>query len=340
MSATTPNQWKSPAQRRGGGKRKPLSCLACRNHKLRCDRRVPCGTCVRHHREDQCRQNPAPAPPPARRRSNKRISLSSGIPSSSSRKSSSLVVSAPDDVTDRHEQETPGSNPSSGVGGSSAIHTAGVDSFRRDDRTEHVQIPAPSSVSDGLSLLATFDMQQPSPWPSLPQLLAEAAREDPSSSAWSAMIDPQSRRKLAQQQLSSVIPSRPQCDLLLNFFLEHVNWLFQTVHEPSFRREYARFWDDNDDAGTTSWTAADFVWLSLLLTMLSVGAMYVPLEAVDVVGIPRRGIRNLAHVWHVASLHALRGGEYESRPCLVQLQTFAITQLYWYATNQIEVLNS
>ncbi|KAI9896884.1 hypothetical protein N3K66_007906 [Trichothecium roseum] len=342
MSETTHNQRKPPVQRRGGGKRKPLSCLACRNHKLRCDRRVPCGTCVRHHREDQCRQNPAPAPPPAPRRSNKMARPSSGIPSSPSRKSSPLARTAADDVTHHHEQETQGSNLSSGAGGSSSSHITGVDSFQRYNRTEHMQLPVSSSVSDGLSLLATFDMQQPSPWPSLPQLLAEATRQDPSSSSWSAMIDPQSRRKLAQQQLSSVIPSRPQCDLLLNFFLEHVNWLFQTVHEPSFRREYARFWDDNDDddACIRPWTGVDLVWLSLLLTMLSVGAMYVPLEAVDVIGIPRRAIRNLAHVWHMASLHALRGGEYESRPCLVQLQTFAITQLYWYATNQIEVLNS
>ncbi|KAF7557379.1 hypothetical protein G7Z17_g738 [Cylindrodendrum hubeiense] len=46
--------------RRGGGKRTPLSCLACRQHKLRCDRRVPCGTCIHYRREAQCHENPAP----------------------------------------------------------------------------------------------------------------------------------------------------------------------------------------------------------------------------------------------------------------------------------------
>ena len=119
----------------------------------------------------------------------------------------------------------------------------------------------------------------------------------------------------------------------LNYFLEHINWIFQVVHEPSFRREYAQFWEQT--MGQTN-----LIWTSLLFTILSVSALHVPLEAVDVVGFPRHAIRNLAHVWHMASLHALRAGDYEAKPCLVQLQTFSTTQLYWYATNQIEILNS
>lgn len=38
-----------------------LSCLPCRVHKLRCDRRVPCHTCTRYRRESECHQHPAPA---------------------------------------------------------------------------------------------------------------------------------------------------------------------------------------------------------------------------------------------------------------------------------------
>ncbi|KAH6610107.1 transcription factor [Trichoderma cornu-damae] len=55
-----------------------------------------------------------------------------------------------------------------------------------------------------------------------------------------------------------------------------------------------------------------------------------------------RGSRSadLAHVWHRASHQALMAGDFESRPCIVQLQTFSITQFYWYATNEIDALNS
>lgn len=197
---------------------------------------------------------------------------------------------------------------------------------------DHQRLASPCSVTDGLSVLAAFDMERTT-WPSLPRLLAQAARGEQTTPAWRAMIDSQFRRRLSQRQLSSVLPSRPQCDLLLNFFLEHVNWIFQTVHEPSFRREYARFWEDGLEQ-------TDLIWSSLLFTMISVSALYVPVEAMDVVGLPREATRNLAHIWHLASLHALRAGEFESRPCLTQLQTFSITQLYWYATNQVETLNS
>jgi hypothetical protein len=42
----------------------------------------------------------------------------------------------------------------------------------------------------------------------------------------------------------------------------------------------------------------------------------------------------------LSSRRALRAGDFEARPCLTQLQTFSVTQLYWYATNDIETLNS
>lgn len=308
--------------RRIGGKRKPLSCLACRNHKLRCDRRVPCGTCVRYHREAQCRQNPAPLPPVSGRRR--------------TRKSTTVhIPSPPTDVTHPtigREQICNDFGARDSSPAASEVHSCApdVESSWRDNVTE--RLPGASSIQDGVSLLAAFDMER-SAWPSLRQLLAEASHSHQSSATWDSMVDPQYRRKLAEQQLWSVLPSRPQCDLLLNFFLEHINYLFQTVHEPSFRRDYARFWD-------VSRSPTDFIWTSLLFTILSVSALHVPLEAMDVVGLPRQAIRGLGHIWHLASSHALRAGDHEVRPCLVQLQTFSITQLYWYATNQIEVLNS
>lgn len=314
------------ATRRVGGKRQPLSCLACRKHKLRCDRRVPCGTCVRYRREAQCRQNPAPQRSVTRRsRPSARPQPAEISPASSAPKGGSLNPGTEGGTGDEED----GPDDPRFVTPHGLRASIGLPHVQQD----YQQLPSSCSVSDGLSLLAIFDMERTS-WSSLPQLLARAERKDkPSSSSWRAMIDTQFRRRASQQQLSSVLPSRPQCDLLLNFYLEHINWIFQTVHVPSFRREYARFWDVGMDK-------ADFIWTSLLFTVISVSALYIPLEAVDVVGFPRASIRNLAHIWHLASSHALRAGDYEGKPCLVQLQTFSITMLYWYATNQIEVMNS
>lgn len=197
------------------------------------------------------------------------------------------------------------------------------------------QISQLCSATEGFESLAKLlglSSIMDGPSTSLPQILAEANRVEQISSWWD-FLDPQNRKRLWRQQLSAVLPSRSQCDLLVNYYLEHINWIFQTIHVPSFRREYARFWDSDVHQ-------VDLIWLSLLLTIISVSALYVPLETVEVVGCPRDSIRHLAHVWHLASQHALRAGDYEAWPCLTQLQTFSVTQLYWYATNNIETLNS
>lgn len=307
----------TPKPRRGGGKRKPLSCLACRQHKLRCDRRIPCSTCVRYHREAQCRQNPAPPS----RRGRRRCSVSEQI-------NDENTVSIGQSTRDGTQEDIPPpSLPRV------AVHqtVAAVSNVRQRPQ----QISQLCSATEGFESLAKLlglSSIMDGPSTSLPQILAEANRVEQISSWWD-FLDPQNRKRLWRQQLSAVLPSRSQCDLLVNYYLEHINWIFQTIHVPSFRREYARFWDSDVHQ-------VDLIWLSLLLTIISVSALYVPLETVEVVGCPRDSIRHLAHVWHLASQHALRAGDYEAWPCLTQLQTFSVTQLYWYATNNIETLNS
>ncbi|KAF7560973.1 hypothetical protein G7046_g3185 [Stylonectria norvegica] len=322
--------------RRGGGKRQPLSCLACRQHKLRCDRRVPCSTCIRYRREAQCRQNPAPS----RRRRGVSVSASDqpGFVGDGDGDESAEGVTA-------HENDARlGADEDDEVHARSTVYTHNV---RQQQNQQQYQQPLPQplhppppetelAVSEGFASLARLlglgvAMEGPPP-PSLTQVLAEANRVEQLSSWWS-FLDMHHRKRLWRQQLAAVLPSRSQCDLLTNYYLEHINWIFQIVHVPSFRREYAQFWDEGVDG-------VDLIWLSLLFTVVSVGALYVPLETVEVVGCPRDSIRHLAHVWHLASQHALRAGEYEAKPCLVQLQTFSVTQLYWYATNNIETMNS
>ncbi|KAI1620036.1 fungal-specific transcription factor domain-containing protein [Exophiala viscosa] len=122
-------------------------------------------------------------------------------------------------------------------------------------------------------------------------------------------------------------------DILLTYFIEHINWIFQTVHIPTFRKEYSNFWDGEIEK-------ADLVWMSLLFTILSLSALYIPGDVVELVRLQRGSIRRYADTWHHATRQALQAGNFEEKPTLIQLQTFSVTQLYWYATNNIEVLNS
>ena len=311
----------APAPRlRRGGKRQPLSCLACRQHKLRCDRRIPCSTCVRYRRETQCRQNPAP---PSRKKKGRSVTEQAAL----------------DDEHDSSVQDDLASAPLTRIGSENVQTVGSVSNSQRPqpprERIQSCSAPATegfAALARLLGMNSSMDGTSTSTPTSLPQILAEANRVEQISSWW-AFLDPQNRRRLWQKQLSAVLPSRSQCDLLINYYLDHINWIFQTVHVPSFRREHAQFWDSDVHE-------VDLIWLSLLLTMISVSALYVPLESIEVVGCPRDSIRHLAHVWHLASQHALRAGEYDAKPCLTQLQAFSVTQLYWYATNNIETMNS
>lgn len=294
-------------RRRGGSKRQPLSCLPCRRHKLRCDRHLPCGTCVRYCREIECRLNPAP-------------------PQKTTHRSQVIGALGPSQGAHRDADESP------------------VPSVVTNGETVQVALSNPvtsekqqaSDNLDGfvqhLKLLCSIDIGS-IPSISLPLLLVQTCRRQDRGVLWKTVADSQFRRLLWKQQLAAMLPSRAQCDLLVNFYIEHINWIFQTLHVPSFRRAYSTFWDN--DAGQD-----DFVYLSLLFTILSVSALYVPLEAGSAVGFPAEAIRPLAMAWHNVSQHALRAGDYESQPSIRQLQTFVITQLYWYATNQLDTLNS
>lgn len=135
-----------------------------------------------------------------------------------------------------------------------------------------------------------------------------------------------------KRQLCNLLPSRSQCDMFVLYYTENINWIFQTVHVPSFRKEYAAFWDsDVNDI--------NLIWLSLLLTAMSVSALYLPPSAGEMVGFPAHELRDAAHIWHSASRQALHAGGYEHKPCLTQLQTFGVTQFYWYAMNKTEALS-
>ncbi|KAL7944278.1 fungal-specific transcription factor domain-containing protein [Trichoderma barbatum] len=300
---------------RGG--RKPLSCLACRRHKLKCDRKIPCGTCIRYRREGLCRQNPAPPKRVRDREAVRDIDVDVG---------SELVDAdlADSDAVDE-ALGVPARDPT-------AAASTDVGLVRLRD-----SFKAPGAdIKDTAFFLRTLGLDANTtsiPVSSLSQLLAEIQSAGQPSILWH-MMEGATRRRYWETQLRSALPARSMCDLLLNYYLDHINWIFQITHVPSFRREYEEFWDAGDDH------ELDFIFTALLFTIISVSALYIPPGAVEIFGCPRESIRDLAHVWHRASHQALVAGDFESKPCIAQLQTFSITQFYWYATNGIDALNS
>lgn len=309
------------AKRPQRGGRKPLSCLACRRHKLKCDRKVPCGTCIRYHRETLCRQNPAP---PKRVRPGEGERPRGDIGSETAADSETASPEVVDDAL--------------GAPVRASVTAVAAGAGLVPLRNRHLASSSSSSgaveTTDVPFFLRTLGLDANTtaiPVSSLTQLLAEIQRASQPSIFWH-MMEGATRRRYWETQLRGTLPSRSLCDLLLNYYLDHVNWIFQITHVPSFRREYEEFWEAEGEL--------DFIFTALLFTIISVSALYIPPLTVEIFGCPRESIRDLAHVWHKASHQALIAGDFESRPCIVQLQTFSITQFYWYATNAIDAMNS
>lgn len=303
-------------------KRKPLSCLPCRQHKLRCDRCIPCGTCSRYRREDVCRLHPAPSRGKSRR----------GHAQSAEEAFLGVAESFPQprlvgaDAFDSSND----AGFSVGAGQVSAQLVGQV-------HMESAAHAMTSSLASQIGRSQGYDslIKPPAPTILFPQTLPllQLPSSTLDTSTLLSTVDRTTQKLQWKRLLVKLLPTRTQTDILFSYFIEHINWIFQTVHIPSFRKEYAQLWDGRVDE-------IDLIWLSLLFTAISLSALYIPINAVEFVGLQGENVRQLAHLWHHASLQALQAGNYEARPNLTQLQTFSVTQLYWYATNNIEVLNS
>jgi hypothetical protein len=136
-----------------------------------------------------------------------------------------------------------------------------------------------------------------------------------------------------KQYLSSLLPTQTQCDLLVTYYFENINWIYQAIHAPTFRAEYAAFW--SKDIGDV-----DLIWLSLLYIILCLSAMNISAEMADAADFDVPELDALCRRWYAASRQALTAGGYDSKPTLVQLQVYLVTQLYWYGMKNVEALNS
>ncbi|KIW21514.1 hypothetical protein PV08_02094 [Exophiala spinifera] len=332
-------------------KRVPLSCEPCRRHKLKCDRAVPCSTCTRYSREDLCLLYPAPPKGkrvdshhrqktqnhPAytvRANNDKRPApTASGNRSSPSRHGDLLAnvwsddpiyettdsladVPVTDQVTEQHRPQRERWHLVEDV----PLLTANQSLSTRHQHLSATGDATTAQPNDAVGIL--FPQNLP--------LFQFSTGHDGSLLDTLEFSDDELQWK---KLLVRLLPTRTQADILLGYFIENINWLFQTVHIPTFRKEYSSFWDGKVED-------ANLPWMSLLFTILSLSALYIPGDAVEVVGLQRESIRKHAHIWHRACLQALQAGNYERKPTLLQLQTFSITQLYWYATNDIETINS
>ena len=293
--------------------RRTLSCLPCRSHKLKCNRGMPCESCIRRGCEEECRLHPAP---------------SAGL-NLSSRVSRQQRLSLSQNVGQ-------GLPPESlyGVGTSTTDLRCSYSVFPSHPNSGHLNSSAPSQSSSSPATLSGSgnDGSSKRRMPNLtstlpPQVLL------PWISPSAKISEPNEHVQGWRHYLVSQVPSRFQCDMLIAYYFEHIGWIYQSIHVPSFRADYSSFWaSDKKDT--------DLIWLSLLFIILAVAGLHIPAQMKDVISTEVEATSVTPERWFQLSRQALHAGGFESKPTLTALQTYIVSQLYLYATRDVEMLNS
>lgn len=290
--------------------RQALSCLPCRQHKLKCDRRVPCQTCCRYQREESCGLDPAS------------LSLHSSSPCRLPRRA--ITTRTPetsrsyDSGSRTHLRTAKSSIPGMTTHSVRANQADDADAEGIESGSIVLQTRNPTKQKEHQSRL-TVSL--------LPQIGSITSSSNDLSGS---CFQPGTYWRV---QLLAALPTRNQCDMLVSYFLENINWIHHAIHVPSFRKEYTLLWD-------TDTHSVDLSWLSLLFIVISESALFVSSDVAQAIGLSLPNVRHLSHIWYTSSRQALHASGFESKPQLVHLQTFLVSQVYWLATKNVEIMNS
>ncbi|KAF6811307.1 C6 transcription factor [Colletotrichum plurivorum] len=276
----------------------------------------------------------------------------SSLPRNARRRETSTELTstaAPDPVADAVPSNTQFTSPSTAVGTTPDLGLY-QSSFKTQEQAGHSQgtpfglDPSLRAIAESrlkpIQLVTTIPPIQPRPYQgntSTPPegktklSVASLALQNPFSSKNPTLFD--ETQLFWKRYLLSLLPTQTQADLLVTYFFENINWIYHAVHAPSFRARYSELW-------ATDVEDVDLIWLALLYVMFSLSSLYISAPMAEAAGFEVADLAVLSHRWYCASRQALKSGGYESKPVLVQLQVFIVTQIYWYGTKDIETLNS
>ncbi|KAJ4405795.1 hypothetical protein N0V82_010261 [Gnomoniopsis sp. IMI 355080] len=248
--------------------RQVVSCLPCRNRKLKCDRQQPCASCVRRHEESGCtfhagakgggagsnaRDSGQVSPLPKREMQTKLAMLENLVQGFMSQ--SQPDEDTPSEVRSRATSRSAPS-PAGGSFRSTAQEPAGGDHLSRDDNEVHfVGATNYQAVLECIRELqgCVQDAERP----------AVAAATSPRQQGRVRANDPSfaPETPITIQEIMKILPTRAECDSILTFYFQQTYMVPLCIHTGQFQRTYERFWLA---PGTTS-----LLWISLLFSILS-----------------------------------------------------------------------
>lgn len=280
--------------------RRSYSCGPCKLHKTKCDQKLPCHSCQRYRREHQCRLDP-PKP--------------KGQPLQDVKKKRPLkiIISDPEMMKKK---------------GSSISRTQPQQS---ENVIKNHEIQKQSNLEE-LNRLRSKITQLESLVGNLTGVDStnHSLLQGPIHDVWNL----ESSKDVWRGILLRSLPSKKHCCIYIDYYFDYVDYIYHPLHNISFRKELDEFWEEK--------TPVDLTWLSIFFMIISLSSLHLPKHIANTVNVDEKvtTLSQLSERWFRASRQALQANDFDSKPQFAQLQTFSLSQLYLYATNQIELLNS
>lgn len=165
------------------------------------------------------------------------------------------------------------------------------------------------------------------------QNLVSAVRS-PTSIPTPPSADQKSRSKKNDYKAKflNLLPSQIQTTVLVNFYLQNIDYIYHPLHHPSFRLECEQFYKNQEDV--------DIGWLAVLFMVLALAAIHLPKGLINITS---QEIEKSHKIWFEASRKCIGIWDSlqkdETKFNIYTLQCFSLCQLYMYATKRAEALN-
>ncbi|CVL05349.1 uncharacterized protein FMAN_10791 [Fusarium mangiferae] len=247
--------------------RPPKSCEPCRTRKLKCNRSLPCDSCIKRNKQTLCHYASNAD------RHDKRVEKAETVADRLKNLESLIATVA---------QRTQESNPtSSAYKNEDTIHKehgiAGINNIQLSDHSRSEALTNSGSDSVSSALMGQVDSSH---WTSILENIRAIRDELPAVSPQASTLssvtlnndastneadfDMGSPSGLSIEHILLALPPRQVCDTLVSvFFLSHYT-MMPILHPTKFQQEYELFWDSPSETSP--------VWISLLLALLSLSA--------------------------------------------------------------------
>ncbi|KAI1867981.1 uncharacterized protein JN550_006788 [Neoarthrinium moseri] len=230
-----------------------LSCHACRGSKLKCDRQVPCGQCLKKGRPEGCAYAPRPNKQKPAKGMAARLKRLEG-----------MVRGMLD------ENGAPLSNSNSGGRGLERAHQseapleAGGQVVRGDRATSYVGGTHFMAILEDIDELKNYFE-----YPEEEEADANGDPYEPAGSPEFLLLSKNVPRN--REELLALLPERSVIDRLMMRYFNSNSPSQHILHKPTFSKEYHRFWQDS--------SSAPLHWIAILFMVTSLGVFFSSFQA-------------------------------------------------------------